>query len=892
MMLKLTRLTSITPTKITKRLSLGADGALVKSTQPQSSRGRADVLDLDGMNAMAELLLSLKPSQALIYGLPNAPGEQFEVFSRKTLPEDHAPHQIARTDDCFTWATGPGVLMLDYDPQPGQAPLERDALLALLEGAIPALRGVSKIWWPSASSCIWNGDSELAGIKGQRLYVPVSHANDIPRAGQNIAERLWLAGHGRFDLSKSGALLPRTVIDTSVWQTNRLDFAAGADCVAPLEQRRGAPLVMPGDALLDTVNRLPDLTPEEQAHLVALQAAAKLAMSPQADEVRKLFSLELANKLATDPENFTKAKVVAEHAVLHGRLMGDFPLILDDGTALTVGDVLDNREKYHMRRTRDPLEPDYNGGHVVGRLHLIGGRPNLYSFAHGGRTYKLIRAPRRLEVVGGRTSDLIDRTLESLRHAPDLFDLGDVVATVVDGKAVCMTENTFAYYMGHENQFWCRKKLPSGAEYDADLDPPFKVVKTLMDMRTARKFRPLDAVITAPTLRPDGSILDRPGYDAKTRLFFDQTGRTVPSIPHSPSAQQTKNALERLMEPFAQFPFVGPLDRSVMLASLLTAAIRPSVPTAPAFAFDAPNVGSGKTLLARCVGILACGAEPQLWAHIQESRDSEAEVRKRLLTSLKDGGGALVWDNVTGIFNSPSIAALLTAPVYTDRLLGQTRDVTIPNRALFLATGNNITLAGDMPRRFLTCRIDPQTEHAFTRRFDLNPAWHCKTHRTQMIADALTVIRAWFSSSEREIGFRAEGATASFEQWDELVRQPVAWLAHLHSGEWQDPMDSIRAATSIDPEAEAHGELLDALHHAFGAGSFTAGDVAKRCTGFAAHDDELSLANALEGIVGRRDAGVKTIGRVLMNRKGRIVGGRRLVLAGRSNVIRWCVKSV
>src|SRR5262249_47232002 len=52
--------------------------------------------------------------------------------------------------------------------------------------------------------------------------------------------------------------------------------------------------------------------------------------------------------------------------------------------------------------------------------------------------------------------------------------------------------------------------------------------KTLAEAYLARdgrwSLRPLLGVITAPTLGPDGSVLDRPGYDAATGLVYDPQG--------------------------------------------------------------------------------------------------------------------------------------------------------------------------------------------------------------------------------------------------------------------------------------------------------------------------------------------------------------------------------
>ena len=112
---------------------------------------------------------------------------------------------------------------------------------------------------------------------GQRVYVPVADAQDIPRAGAALYARLWLAGHGRFDVSASGALLDRSLIDASVWQPERLDFAGGAQCGPGLEQRREEPKLFNGAAAFMDSRTLADLSPEEQARLETLKAAAREA---------------------------------------------------------------------------------------------------------------------------------------------------------------------------------------------------------------------------------------------------------------------------------------------------------------------------------------------------------------------------------------------------------------------------------------------------------------------------------------------------------------------------------------------------------------------------------------------------------------------------------------
>ena len=63
----------------------------------------------------------------------------------------------------------------------------------------------------------------------------------------------------------------------------------------------------------------------------------------------------------------------------------------------------------------------------------------------------------------------------------------------------------------------------------------------------------------------------------------------------------------------------------------------------------------------------------------------------------------------------PSLSAALTTEVWTDRLLGKNRLVTLPNRAVWIATGNNIRLRGDLPRRAVWCRMDPKVARPWLR---------------------------------------------------------------------------------------------------------------------------------------------------------------------------------
>ncbi len=73
------------------------------------------------------------------------------------------------------------------------------------------------------------------------IYVAIPDASILPDP-KELQERIliaaWLAGHGRIELSKSGAMLKRCVIDVSVLAPERLVFEAAPELGEGLEQRR------------------------------------------------------------------------------------------------------------------------------------------------------------------------------------------------------------------------------------------------------------------------------------------------------------------------------------------------------------------------------------------------------------------------------------------------------------------------------------------------------------------------------------------------------------------------------------------------------------------------------------------------------------------------------
>jgi hypothetical protein len=72
-----------------------------------------------------------------------------------------------------------------------------DEALSTLNKICPEMSNAPKIWYPSSSSFICREDgTQLTGLRGQRIYVPVDDARETPRLVNAIWMRSWALGLG------------------------------------------------------------------------------------------------------------------------------------------------------------------------------------------------------------------------------------------------------------------------------------------------------------------------------------------------------------------------------------------------------------------------------------------------------------------------------------------------------------------------------------------------------------------------------------------------------------------------------------------------------------------------------------------------------------------------
>jgi hypothetical protein len=295
--------------------------------------------------------------------------------------------------------------------------------------------------------------------------------------------------------------------------------------------------------------------------------------------------------------------------------------------------------------------------------------------------------------------------------------------------------------------------------------PPLHVVHDIL-ADAAPQLPPLTRIVAAPVFAADGTLLQTPGYQAPAAIYYAPAdGLDVPAVPETPSRSDIDHARELLLDDLlADFPFTGDAERAHAVALMVLPFAREMIDgRTPLHLIEKPAPGTGGGLLLQVLTMPALGHAP---AVMTEGRD-EDEWRKRLTAKFVTGSIFLVIDNIRRRLDSGALAAAITAPVWEDRLLGQTQMVRVRPRCAWVAIGNNPALSNEMARRSARIRLDAKRDQPWLRDEFKHPnlrLWALE-HRGDLIAAVLTIIRAWIAAG-RPKGTRTLG---EFESWAQVI---------------------------------------------------------------------------------------------------------------------------
>lgn len=418
---------------------------------------------------------------------------------------------------------------------------------------------------------------------------------------------------------------------------------------------------------------------------------------------------------------------------------------------------------------------------------------------------------------------------------------------------------------------------PTPKPHFVPITPTERLCKIFLSYVDGWKFKPLLAVAETPTMRADGSVIDSEGYDTASALYLDFSGVTFPHIPDSPTKADALLALQDLKHLIRGFPFV-PDDpqqpdrspsRSAVLATMLHSIIRRILPSAPMLLIGAPTAGTGKTLLANLIAIIATGRK----AAAASLGKTEEEFEKRISSTLRRGDPVILYDNITVPLDSELLCSALTEKNIHVRILGGNEVVDLPTNTTWIVTGNRIQVKGDLARRCIKCEMDAEVEAPELRKFDFDAAIEAMEDRPKLVAAVLTILRAWHICAERADLLSTFEPLGSFQHWSDMVRGALIWLGE------PDPCGMRESIANEEPTSVSLTQLLVAWSEceALEPGTpYTAAQVLAIANNAGAYAEfHNAWTNCIKSFNGTFP--LAAMSQYLSKNSGRILSGRRIV---------------
>lgn len=378
----------------------------------------------------------------------------------------------------------------------------------------------------------------------------------------------------------------------------------------------------------------------------------------------------------------------------------------------------------------------------------------------------------------------------------------------------------------------------------------------------------LHGVVNIPVFDHEGKIVAVPGYNAHAHLWYHPPiGFQMPPIPDRPSEADVGAAKSLFFdELLGDFPFDEPASRAHMLAAIiLPFARRLIVGPTPLHLVQAPQGGSGKGLLVNVIAIIATG-HTAIGSSLPESED---EVRKKLTAELASGKPLVVIDNVDKkrqLYSPALLAASTMWPLWTDRLLGQTKMISVPNDAVWVLNGNNPQLSDEVARRCVSIRIVPNTPQPWLRTDFRHPnlvRW-ALDHRAELVHASLVVIQNWIAR-ERP---RGRPTLGSFESWSEVMG------GILSAAGVQGFLENVRKLhETTDSETTMWWDFVEAWWETQQGNAVRVHQLAEMCS-------QRDLMARVVGEGSERSQLVR-LGRALLGARDRVFGSYRIEQAGR-----------
>jgi chemotaxis protein histidine kinase CheA len=395
-------------------------------------------------------------------------------------------------------------------------------------------------------------------------------------------------------------------------------------------------------------------------------------------------------------------------------------------------------------------------------------------------------------------TSIIPVVCEWLKTQESVYISGGMLARWSDSKE-CMqtvTCDSFGALLGLGFSFRTRKFGPTGEEIDEFMSQaPSDIRLSILGTEYFHGIREVDAVLDRPVVLTNGTVIGTtPGYDSHTRFLFHRT-EDVQDI-------DLLEAYRAIHDVFHEFP-----EQAIpgALALVFTELMRPCLPTAPMIFVNAPALGSGKSLLARCcLDIVSKAQIPNL-----AQPNKEEEFDKQVKSAIeKYPGRTLLFDDYEGFIEYQILKTILTEPKSIEfRILGSNRSFNAKTNFLTVMTGNGAQLTEELERRSVKVQVDTGLENPSLRKgLSRNSAQlqqHVQDNQRHLLACSIKMLVDALQNSNEHHATRPMG---SFEVWADTVGRAVIYCTEKMK---ELALVSSKLSGDVTPDMQEYVSKLD-----------------------------------------------------------------------------------
>jgi len=769
------------------------------------------------------------------------------------MTEDHNTHVIItgtnnniedgklvrRTQEIFD-NNGPGLIPIDGDElreicrQNNHTEFENlEDFVKVFRSLHPELKVCGIVATSSSSSFINVTGNRL---EGAHLYL-LTHDTSSNKKVLEILHQLAIAnGYGRHLVSKAGKLLDRSIVDMALKTPNQPIFESSPITKDGIEAKREVKLFpgIPLDPNLITI------TDEEKSK--AKEAINGWKSNPDVQkEMEKKFDGRI-KELVTNGVKEKEARIKLESYRQNKPIdLGEqWPVLMDNGQTVTVGEILINPNKFHRLTCHDPMDPEY--GPSKAKIYSNQEKPCINSYAHGDGIYFLHTASNLTEITAESFKNeqkpvssairvflknekddrpwvvrfkerhkIVDQTLHLLPRVAknlNIFSLGPTMVKVqfvinkdvekeewvispINAKTLCVDIQREIAYLG--------TKVNKKDNYEIWIDNfPFSVAEYIMDGCQWRQgMQTLNTISQGPFIT-DQRVVTRSGLTEIEKDRFALVHHGTEGVKTGELSQENaKRAFHCFASLLDQFPYESQQEGvSAFLSMLLTFLAAPgNDKPVPGHIIHANERGAGKTHQVKIAYLIATGREPSPTSYTQD----QTEMSKKILAKARTGNEILFFDNIKFQLGGQILESAMTTSKISDRILGYSEMVNLPYRPIVIGTANGATWSEDMARRLIHIRMyaEPNPEK---RTFKINDILeHVLKERAKYLSAAFSILQGWAMSNDKAKGCKI----GSFGKWSEVVRDAIIWAGGTDVVLTQDAVDA-------DDKEDAH-EFVQAI---------------------------------------------------------------------------------